>query len=485
MSKSSPLRNASFSLVGHLLARFLGLFFYAAFARVFGPERYGDQALGAAVGTLAVTLVEPGLNPLLIRDGARDRADLQDRLAQSLAYKLLLLCVVWPGSIGIAALLGLRGTQLAGVAFAGGAILLGALEDLAASALIAVERLDLEAALRIASKISSTGLGLLALALAPDFAVVLSAVCAGAVATSAVGAALVRRVGLTLRFDFHVRTLLDRLAQGWPLALSQILWLVTLRFDQVLASRLGVDAQALGNYGAAVKLVEALIVIPNAVSSAFQPRLSRKFAVRGECARELNIAIAAVLAATLPVAAGGAMLTQGLSGLIYGSRFTGTAALLSTQLFALPLVGVQFVATTALVAAGAVRAQALAVGSNFAVNAAANLVLVPRLGIQGASWSALAGGLAAATVQIVSLRQVGLPARMLAAAWRPLAGASAMALALRALAAPSLPLPLSIGGGGVLYAGIFLALGGGRIIQALRGARSERTGAPPASSLQS
>ncbi len=467
------------------MARLLGLFFYAVFARVFGPEQYGDQALGAAVGTLAMTLVEPGLNPLLIRDGARDRAALQERLSQALAYKALLVGIVWPGAVVIAALLGYRGTALAGVAFAGGAVLLGALEDLAASALIAMERMELEAALRITSKLSATGLGLFAIAFAPNFAVVTAAVCAGAVATSIAGAGLARRAGLTLRFNFHFKSMVDRVAQGWPLAASGILWLLTSRLDQVLARRLGADALGLGNYGAAVKLVEALVIVPGSISSAFQPRLSRLYSVaRDECAQELNVALSALAATTLPIAAGGALLAGGLTGLIYGSRFTGTAGLLAIQLFALPLIAVQFMSTHALVAAGAIRAQALAVGANFAVNVVANLVLVPRLGVEGASWSALVGGVAAATVYLVSLREVGLRAHLLAATWRPLVSVAAMALALRALAAYALPLPLSIALGGALYSGLFLALGGGRILQALRGARPERAETPPESSLQ-
>lgn len=485
MSRSSPLKNASITLVGHLAARLLGLVFYAAFARVLGPERYGDQALGAAVGTLAITLVEPGLNPLLVRDGARDPVVLQRRLAQALAYKLSLLAIVWPGTIAIAALLGSRSTVLEGIALAGGAVLLGALEDLFASALLAVERMDLEAGLRIASKIGSTGAGLLVLVLKPDFFVVLAAVCAGALATGAVGAALVRRVGLELRLDFHLRAMFERVMQGWPLALSGVLWLLTLRLDQVLASWLGADARALGNYGAAVKVVEALVIIPGAIGAAFQARLSRAYSTaREDCAQELDLAFAAVLGSTLPVAAGGALLAGGLTGLIYGSRFTGTAGLLSIQLFALPLIAVQFVGTHALVAAGAVRAQAFAVGANFAVNVAANLALVPRLGVAGVSWSALAGGGAAAVVYLASLREVGLPTKLWAAAWRPLVSVAAMAFALRAFAAHSLPLPLSIAGGGAVYTGIFLALGGGRILQAMRGARPDRAGSPPVSSVQ-
>jgi O-antigen/teichoic acid export membrane protein len=479
MSRRSPLKNASISLVGNLVARLLALVFYAVFARVLGPERYGDQALGAAVGTLAIALVEPGLNSLLIRDGARDRALLDLYLAQALAYKLLLLCVVWPGSVAGAALLGVRGTALTGVAFAGGAVLLGALEDLASSALIALERMDLDAGLRIVSRVSSTGLGLLALALAPDFTLVLAAVCAGALVTSAAGAALIRRAGLAIRLAFHLRSMLERLAQGWPLAASGILWLVALRLDQVLASQLGADAGALGNYGAAVRVVEALMIIPSAIGAAFQARLSRAWARNREsCASEVNLALAAMFATTVPVAVGGAMLSGGLTGLIYGPRFVGTAGLLSIQLFALPLVATQFLGTHALVAAGAVRAQALAVATTLVVNVAVNLVLVPRLGIEGASWSALAGGGASAIVFLSCLRKVGVRAHLLSVTWRPLASAAAMALGLHFLARFSPGLAASIAGGGAVYAAVFLALGGFRTLQALREARAEPSPPP-------
>ena len=67
--------------------------------------------------------------------------------------------MVWPLTVGVGWVLGWRGTTLWAALFAGGTILLVAMEDLCAAALLAKERMDLEGGLRLASKLLSLGPG--------------------------------------------------------------------------------------------------------------------------------------------------------------------------------------------------------------------------------------------------------------------------------------------------------------------------------------
>jgi len=468
----STLKNAALTMVGQLLARLLALLFYAVFARLLGPERYGDQGFGAAVGTLCVVLLEPGLNPLLVRDGARDRAVLETHLAQTLGFKLMMLALVWPLSVIICMLAGYGGAVLTAVIFAGGTILLGALEELAAAALTALERLDLEAGLRFLSKIIGMGPALLVMALGGGFESVLATLTAGAVVTAALGLVLVARAGVRVRVMVDIRVMAARIATAWPLAVSGILWLLTLRLDQVLASAMGVPHGALGNYNAAVKVVEALVLFPGAVATAFQPVLARTWMEGAEvCSRHLKNALFAALSLAIPVTVGGALLAEGLTRFIYGDRFEGTPQLLAIQLLGLPLIGLQFIATHALVASGAVRSQAVAVAANLVVNVGCNVALVPALGVAGASWSAVVSGVAACAVYLVLLRRQGLRPGLVAAAWRPLVAAGVMASALVSVG-PRWPLGAAIAAGGLVYAAVFLLLGGAGAMKALKDARS-------------
>jgi O-antigen/teichoic acid export membrane protein len=465
----SPLLGAAFTMAGQVSARLIALVFYAVLARALGPQLYGDQGFGVAVGTLFVSLVEPGLNQLLVRDGARSREVLLARLSEHLAFKLWMLLLAWPLAVGAALALGYRGTALTAVLLAGGFVLVGALEDLAAAVLTAVERLDLEGLLRTLSKVCVAGLGLTAILAEGSFAWVLGAMCVGAAVAGGVGLALVVRAGVEVRLHASPLPALRQVRAEWPVALSVVLWLLTLRMDQLVVSLLGVGHDQLGHYNAAVKIVEALLLFPNAVCLAFQPVIARSW-TRGTqaCTEDLRRAVLASLCITLPVAVGGAVVAEPLTALVYGERFAGTAVLLRVQLMALPLVGLQFLGNHTLVAAGAVRLQATCIGVNLLVNVAFNLLLVPRYGVVGSSAAALAGGLAAVVAFSVALRSVGLRAGILGGGWRPLLGCLAMVGVLEGV---PLPFAAQVVVGGVTYGAVLLAVGGGVAWRALRDAR--------------
>jgi O-antigen/teichoic acid export membrane protein len=469
---ASVLTNTLFSMAGQMAARVLALVFYAVMARLMGPDRYGDQGFGAAVGTLFVVLLEPGLNPLMVRDGAHDRAVLESRLKTLLGYKLLALVVVWPASVGLTWAMGYRDHALWAVLFAGGTILWGALEDTCAAALIALERLDLESSLRVTSKVLTAGLGTAVLLTGQAFEVVLGAVCLGAALASLTGLVFVRRGGLKVGVSLDTQAMTRGLAESWPLALHNVMWLLTLRMDQVLASQLGVPHDALGNYNAAVKLLEALVLFPTAVASAFQARLARAYKTQPDvCSQQLQLALGATMALCLPVAVGGGLLATGLSSLVYGDRFGGTGPLLAIQLWCLPLLGFQALGSFAMQAAGRVRLQALTTLANLCVNLACNLLLVPRYGVMGASLAAVAGGVAACLVYLWGLRVCGLRTGLLHAVWRPLLGCIAMAGTLFLSSSWHLPVLVDVALGGAAFALVFLGVGGKQVLRDLRQAR--------------
>jgi O-antigen/teichoic acid export membrane protein len=468
MAQRSTLQNAFSSLAGQVIARLLALALYAVLGRRFGPDLYGDMGLGTAFGVLFAVLVEPGLNPLLIRDGAREPEKLGDRVAQILGFKLLAVVCVWPAMVGLAALLGYRGSTLWAVALSGGTLLLVGFEDFGGAVLTARERMDLEGTLRGISKLFFAGAGLGAVALGGSFVAILAAMTAAQAATAVAMLLLVRRSGVPVAVRFDAARAQAQIVEAWPVAVTSVLWLVTLRLDQVLASQMGVSRADLGAYSGAVKLVEALILFPTAVALTFAPMLARAFIEgRERCSAELQMGLETALSICIPVAFGGALLAGPISTLVYGDRFVGTGPLLALQLLGLPLVAVQFLTLYALVAAGALRAQTLVVGANLAINVLCNLVLVPRLGILGATLAAVAGGLAGASACLFTLSRHGLRLRLAASSWRPLVCGLAMAAVVAALR-DRLPFWACIGLGALVYLAGFNLLGGMRLVSALR-----------------
>jgi O-antigen/teichoic acid export membrane protein len=481
MAPRTALHNTAFSVAGQAGARLLALAFYPLLARSVGPNVYGDIGTGTAVAVLFLALLEPGLNPLLVRDVARAPEQLPSRFAESLGYKLTGLLVAWPAMLGLSVALGYRGNTLIAVVLSATLLMLQIFEDLCAATLVALGRLDFEGTLRLLSKVCLSGPGLAALALGGTFRSVLGAVCAGAVVTGCIGMVLVRLAGVTLGLKLPLRVLGERIGESWPLALGGMLWLVTLRLDQLLASQLGVDRGQLGDYNASVKLVEALLLFPYAVSLTFQPLLSRAWQQSAaRCAEEQWLAIDAGLTVTLPLAIGGALLAGPIGTLIYGDLFGGVGPLLALQLLLLPIVTVQYNAFNALISAGALRAQALSCAVNLIVNVICNLVLVPRVGIIGASVSALAGGVASIVLAQVMLIRLGVkPTRGLGLL--RVIFASALMGVVVFVVRNRLPFFVSLLLGVISYAIVFVALGGMSTIKALLERRTSAGTDEPAS----
>lgn len=479
----SPLVNLGLSLAGQVGARAVALVFFGALARRFGTEPFGTYGLGTSVGTLAAIAVEPGLNHLLVRDGVREPEALPRRLAQALAFKLL-AALAMGGLLALAVpLFAVDAAESLRLWLAAATILLVPFEDLFAAALVARERQDLESALRVASKLLGQGFGLAALALGASFDGVLGAWLLGSVATGLFGAWQVARQGIPLRLSLG-DDLSARLREAAPLALTGALWLVTLRLDQLLASWQGLPRAEAGALNGAVKLVEALLVLPNSLGVVFQPLLVRSGSA-GPQALGSTLSLASRTASTvlLPVALGGAALAGPLATFVYGEGFGATGPLLAVQLAMLPLAGLQFVSFHALVAVGALKAQSRAWAAALAVNLTLNLLLVPRLGALGVSLAAVAGTLACAVACNRALAARQVPTRWLAEALKPALLAGAMALAVDALQG-RVPFPVALAAGGLLYAGLQLATGGRALIDELRATRAAPATAAATSSPQ-
>ena len=469
----STLHNAGLLFAGQLTSRLVALVYFAILARQLGPDLYGALGLGASLGIIFAVLLEPGLNSLLIRDVARDPASAADRFAELLGYKVAMLGVAWALAMGTGFLLGYRGDLLWAVLFSGGSVLLVAFEDVSAATLVARDRMDLEGLLRFSSKLIIAAGGFAALALHAPFRWVVGSMTASGIVVAFVGLAFVRSAGLRLGMSFHLPQMFRLVLTAWPLALTGVLWLVTLRLDQVLASQFGVPAADIGNYNAAVKVMESLVFVPNAITLAFQPILARAWADGiDRCSKELSLALEAALSLTLPVALGGAVLAGSLTSIIYGAHFSEAGVLLSLQILALPFIAIQFVSFSTLIAAGALRSQAVIVAVNMVVNVAANLLLVPRYGIVGATWAALLGGGAAAITCLVVLRAVGLRSGLTRTLWRPLVASSAMGLVVWSVRV-RVPFALTVLLGAVVFGAAFALMGGWKIVGALRTRRGQ------------
>jgi O-antigen/teichoic acid export membrane protein len=112
-----------------------------------------------------------------------------------------------------------------------------------------------------------------------------------------------------------------RLRLALPLGAAALVQRVLLTADVILLGVLATPA-TVGNYAAAAKVVVVVTVAVEVVWKALLPRLARTWRDDpARCRRRFGLALALAWLALAPVAAGGAVLGDGLMGLLYGDRF--------------------------------------------------------------------------------------------------------------------------------------------------------------------
>jgi O-antigen/teichoic acid export membrane protein len=221
-----------------------------------------------------------------------------------------------------------------------------------------------------------------------------------------------------------------------PFALGSITWAVYFRVDMILLERWSAPA-ALGLYAAAYRVLDALLLIPRTMMGVIYPVFSAaaaRRAVYGELLERPSRALAAI---ALAVAAGLWGNAGDVLAFLFGERFRDAAPILRVLAVVLPAVFANQFLGMLLSALDRQNAWVRVLLLATAVNVAANVVLIPRLGPLGAA-------LATAISETGSLVALGvLTARAVRWPWS-LAWTvrAAVAAGVAGAATAYLPLPL-------------------------------------------
>lgn len=222
------------------------------------------------------------------------------------------------------------------------------------------------------------------------------------------------------------------------------------RLDLLLLSWLK-DDEAVGLYGLAYRVIEALMIVPSYLMLALFPEIARGTENRERLSQLITPALGAMAALALPVVALTAIFADQIVLIIGSEEFADAAPALRILMLALGISYLNGVYGNALVAVGRQKwlfwLTLLVLGANIALN----LVLIPPYGVEGAAWAVvLTELLAYLVVRNLYVRAAGKPGRprhlRIALAALGLLPAAAMALAFDDALDPLL---LAVAGGAV------------------------------------
>jgi polysaccharide transporter, PST family len=376
-------------IIGNGVNRVIGFVIAAVLARQLSIDDFGTYAFAMAFGGFFTMFTDLGLNSVTTRELAR-RDDAADGaiLASALAVK---------GAI----------TALAMVAAAAGILLFD--HDLRVAAVIAATNtamvvpgtlgLVLTARMRMVPPLvvqvttSLLTLGTMAVALGRGAGPValVSISVAGTLVASLALVPLGRGalVGKLAPDRALMRVLVKDTA---PLAVAAVAGVLYRRIDQLMLGGLA-DVSAVAHYSSAVRLVDALNLLPFAAAMVTLPTLSRLQRHRAGDTRSTQVVAVGqrlLSASLLPIAALGTAAGGTGLALAFGETYRGASTVLAILLWAhfFGFAGVML--QQLLIVRDQVRPLAVLTVAGAVVNVVINLWAIPRHGAEGAAWASLA-----------------------------------------------------------------------------------------------
>lgn len=355
-----------------------------AVSRYLGTEGLGRYTLAFSFLYFASTLAPLGLYALITREGARDRSQLGIMLSNSFLLGGSASLLLMVGTFLIANQLGYDAETERAVVLLSLSILPATLVTFCEGAFSALERMEYIAIESLAENLVKVGGGVALLSAGYGLeAAILSAVV-GRFLALFVCLYLIHRaeVGFRLRWDSAG---MRHLATAAPTFLMiSIFATLYWRIDVFMLSKLR-TVEDVGYYGAAYRLLELAMVVPQSLCLALYPQLAQ-MERSGAGLLRLGVTTQRYLTAlTLPVAIGTTLLAGPVLTLLYGPAFEGSAPTLAVLIWTIvPYAWVRY-HSYVLVAAERQRIDLLLNVLMSGMNIALNFVLIPRFGHLGAA----------------------------------------------------------------------------------------------------
>jgi O-antigen/teichoic acid export membrane protein len=401
-SAGGVARSTAWLLSDRLLQVALASVTWLLVARWLGPEEYGRLAYATAALALALPAAL-ALHPVLVQRLSAAPGDRQPELAAAWSVSLRIGLVALVVPIGFALARAGEPVAMAATLVAGAALL-------SAGPLTGESLLIAEGRARTLSLTRSAGT-----VLSSATRIAVAAVGGGAVALAGVTALQAIVVALAIFYLSGGAGLLRRargtkdrsrraslVSEGRPLVLAGLAVAVYMSADQLMLGLMSTD-QETGQYGVAVRIVEATYLLPMALMVAASPGIARAKLASDQDYRVRVQALASYVVL-------GALLSLGVLALVIGpllelvlaGDYPQTPGLVLALLVAGVFVALGVAQGPWVINEGLTRFQLGRTLAGGAVNIALNLFLIPGYGAYGAAWATVVSyGVAAVASNIL------------------------------------------------------------------------------------
>jgi len=291
-------------------------------ARVLGTAGYGVFSYAITLAGFFGIFVDPGINSVLIRDGAKATPEERQSLfSTTLIIKAIILAVSVLVVIFIAPFFStLPGAKLL-LPLIALVIVFDGTRDFFASLFRAEEKMQWDAASFLLENLGIMVFGFIFLRIAATPLLFAYAYVAGAAIGALAATWLLRDRFTHILAGASMRRMMAIIKTAWPFAVTGALGILLTSTDVLIISWMR-SASEVGIYSAGIRIVQMLYLLPGIVQISTLPLLARLAKRDNEKFRAvLERTLAMIFLISIPLSVGGIILGAQIMGLVFGSAY--------------------------------------------------------------------------------------------------------------------------------------------------------------------
>jgi PST family polysaccharide transporter len=256
--------------------------------------------------------------------------------------------------------------------------------------------------------------------------------------------------------SFRSPTIRGVLNQAWPMGASRILRGLMLTGNVAVLAYFSPDT-SVGEYGAAQRIMMALLTVSSIYGAAVFPSISRACEAGGLVEQTVLSACFRLLATILvPLCVGGVVLAEPIVVFVFTERYQAVVLPLQIMMIALLVMAISDNIRRVLYARGHQGLDLRLMTATALVGLATSMAIVPLAGALGAACAALIGELTLLVLAARGVRRTGPAILLVRALALPVFAAGIMAASIFPIR--SMPLVVSVPAGMLIYVALLLLL---------------------------
>ncbi len=394
MPSYTVAQNASFLTVASILQRAISFVYFTILARAIGVDNTGVYFFAIAFTTIFTVIADFGLNPVITRELSRHPEESNRYISSILFTKIILGLLAYGAVVLVINLLGYPLFTKEMVYLAGVTMLFDNLHSVFYSFLRAKKNLLFEAGGVIGSQFLTMVVGGIALWLHwPLYWLILAYTIPAFIniVYSFLSAYLAENLRLIFKFD--KKLIVWSLKIALPFALAAFIGRMYSYSDSLIMSKMLSESE-MGWWSVPYKITFAFQFIPVALTASIYPAMSSLFIEdKQKIGKLFSKAWNYLLVIVLPLAFGLMAVAKPVIIYLYGKNYLPSVLVLQILMVSLIFSFLTFVNGATLNAINRQKAQTAVLGISLIASVILNFILLPRYGIIGAAWTALASNI--------------------------------------------------------------------------------------------